>query len=76
MAKTISLYFKDYYSIFHRYFAIQKLKRANCVILEHGNKGMSNNSQVHVQQTKALLENYVNDLGDKMPDSSEVLFVL
>ena len=51
-----------------------KLKRASTVrvFLEHGNKGMSNNVQVHVQQIKDFLENYVDELGDKMPDSNEV----
>ena len=56
----------------YRYFTVLRLKRANAVFVEHGNKGISNNSQMHVQQTKAFLDNYVNEIGDKMPDSNEV----
>ena len=35
-------------------------------------KGMGLNTQIHVQEAKAFLSNYVHTLGDMMPDSDEV----
>ena len=33
---------------------------------------MGLNAQIHVQEAKAFLSNYVHTLGDMMPDSDEV----
>ena len=33
---------------------------------------MGLNTQIHVQEAKAFLSNYVHTLGDMMPDSDEV----
>ena len=56
----------------YRYFAILRLRRSGTVFIEHGNKGMGLNTQIHVQEAKAFLSNYVHTLGDMMPDSKEV----
>ena len=53
-------------------FAILRLRRSATVFIEHGNKGMGLNAQIHVQEAKAFLSNYVHTLGDMMPDSDEV----
>lgn len=57
---------------FHRYFAVLRLKRSSAVFVEHGNKGLGHNTQLHVQQAKAFLSNYIHTLGDMMLESNEV----
>ena len=56
----------------YRYFAILRLRRSATVFIEHGNKGVGLNTQIHVQEAKAFLCNNVHTLGDMMPDSNEV----